>query len=92
MPYTSPCFVTTGCRAMLDNVQAKWILAEAFGLLAAQIPDDVRLDNFEPWDSLGHVKVLLTLEKVLGRNLSTEEAIEVIDLPSLTELLDRASA
>lgn len=75
---------------MFDNTVAKGILAEAFSLAAAQIPDDARLDNFEPWDSLGHVKVMLALESALGRNLSTEEALDVTDLASVAALIESA--
>ncbi len=66
---------------------AKEVLAKAFDLSQLDIPEDAALDNFEPWDSLGHVQVLFLVEAFLERELETEEAISIVDLKTLQEAL-----
>jgi len=71
-------------------VAAKEILALAFDLNEADIPEDAALDNFEPWDSLGHIQVLSSIEAMLKRELQTEESIGIINLQTLQETLNSA--
>lgn len=69
---------------------AKEVLAKAFDLSQSDIPENAALDNFEPWDSLGHVQVLSTVEALLKRELETEEAISIVDLQSLQDTLQQS--
>ena len=69
---------------------AKEILAHAFDLNEVDIPEDAALDNFEPWDSLGHIQILLSIEALLKRELETEESIGIVNLETLQETLNLA--
>ncbi len=68
---------------------AKALLAAVFEVPVRDVPDTAAIDNFERWDSLGHVQVLTALETRIGRSLTTEESLSVRDLPSLRRLLQQ---
>jgi len=70
---------------------ARAIVAKALALPLAAVPADAALASFEPWDSLGHVQILTEVESTLGRTLDTEEALRIVDLPSLQAVLGAAS-
>lgn len=69
------------------QLRAKELLGQAFELSAEVIPDDASLESFEPWDSLGHVKVIMTVEEAIGRSLEIEEALQVASVDDLDRLL-----
>lgn len=67
--------------------EARALLAAAFEVEDEHVPEDAALDSYDRWDSLGHVQVLLQLERALGRPLEAEEALAVLDLRSVQTLL-----
>ena len=69
---------------------AKLLLAAAFEVTPDEIPDNASIETYEPWDSLGHVKVIMRVEEVLGRALETEEVVSIFDLYSIAGLLASA--
>ncbi len=73
---------------MIDLAGAKMVLANAFQIEPTEVPDDAGLETLEQWDSLGHVQVLMSMETAMGRKLTTEETLEIIDLASLQSVLD----
>ena len=66
---------------------AKEILAIAFNVAVEAVPAEAAIDNFDPWDSLGHMAVIEAIEAALLRPLSTEEMLTVIDVPAISKLL-----
>jgi acyl carrier protein len=70
--------------------EARALLAAAFEVADEHVPADAALDSYDRWDSLGHVQVLLHLERALGRPLEVEEALAVLDLRSVQTLLESA--
>jgi acyl carrier protein len=70
---------------------ARALLAVVFGLDAVDIPADAGLESYSRWDSLAHMRIVLYLEEVIGRPLETEEILEVMDMDSIQQLLDRSS-
>jgi len=73
-------------------MKAKDILSKALELEAAAIPDDAGMDNFERWDSLAHVRIIMILEEQLGRSLETPEIISIMDIESIEAVLKTPSA
>lgn len=67
---------------------AKEILASAFDVACGDVPGDASIANFAPWDSLGHLKVIAAIETWLGRELETDEMLAVMDIHSISELLN----
>lgn len=69
------------------TTESKALLASALEIETAEIPDNASLDSFEPWDSLGHMKLMMALESRMGCPLEVEEILAITDLKSLDELL-----
>ena len=69
------------------NAQAKELLAEAANCDAAAIPDDVRLGQFERWDSLVHLRLVLAIEARIGRQLDPDETVAIETLTDIAALL-----
>ena len=68
---------------------AKGIIASVFEVDIDDISDDISLGNSRYWDSLGHMRLILHLEKILGRTLEVEEITEIINLQGVYDLLNR---
>ena len=73
------------------NAQAKKLLAEAVGCDAAAIPDDARIGRFERWDSLAHLRLVLAIERQIGRQLDPDEAVTIEQLSDVAALLSPAA-
>ncbi|MCG8608659.1 acyl carrier protein [bacterium] len=58
---------------MVDKIKA--IMADAWQVSPVEIPNDAALNEFRPWDSLGHITMLMALEQQFGVPLN-EESIQ----------------
>ncbi len=74
------------------DLRARLVVAAALELAPELVPLDASIDSFEKWDSLGHLRVVASLEEALGRPLETEEVLAVSDLASIAALLGRAGS
>ena len=72
---------------MRDCAQAKQLLADAANCDSATIPDDVRIGNFERWDSIAHLRLVLAIEQQIGRQLGPDEAVRIESLTDVAALL-----
>ena len=66
---------------------AKQLLADAMGADAATVPDGARIGGFERWDSLAHLRLILAIEEMIGRQLDPDEAVRIESLGDITGLL-----
>lgn len=66
---------------------AKNLLAEATNYDAAAIPADASVENWTPWDSLSHMRVILKIEAQIGRELSPESVIGISNLNDIVKIL-----
>lgn len=57
---------------MNHETQIRSILAEAWNVAPEEIPADAALGKYRPWDSLGHVGVLLSLSQAFGFELDVQ--------------------
>jgi acyl carrier protein len=76
---------------MKTDGQAKILLADATNCDPATIPDDVRLGQFELWDSLAHLRLVLGIEQRLGRQLDPDEAVRIETLADIAQLVESPS-
>jgi acyl carrier protein len=76
---------------MSDSQRAKKLLAEAAHCEPAIIPDDVRIGQFERWDSLAHLHLVLGIEAQIGRQLDPDETVRIETLADIAALLTSAS-
>lgn len=66
---------------------AKNLLAEATNCAADSIPADASVENWTPWDSLSHMRVILKIEAHLGHELSPESVIRISNLKDIIKIL-----
>ena len=67
--------------------QAKQLLAEATNSNTSEIPTDARIGRCRGWDSLAHLRLVLAIERQIGRQLDPDEAIRIETLADITTLL-----
>jgi acyl carrier protein len=73
---------------MRDRI--KEAMARAFNLPVEQIPNDAAAGSFTPWDSLGHLQLMLELETTFGTSFTTEEMLAIDTLDKIEAHLSAA--
>jgi acyl carrier protein len=63
------------------------LMAAALDCSPSEIPEDAAIGSFDAWDSLAHLRLILSIERFLGRELDPASAVAVVDLPSIRTLL-----
>lgn len=66
---------------------ARALLAEAVNLPDTALGQDPKLGVLAGWDSLAHMRLILTLEARLGRQLSPIEIVSIEGLSDIEALL-----
>jgi acyl carrier protein len=67
--------------------QARSVLAQALNIGVEKVDDSAQIGELEAWDSLAHMRLVLEIEKFLGRELSAEEIVELTSLADVEKLL-----
>lgn len=70
------------------TVDALKVIANALELQLQDVPENASIDSFAPWDSLGHMRIIAHLEEVLVRPLEIEEVLSVVDIESISVLIE----
>lgn len=65
------------------------LLAGALELDVAAVDANASIDTLEPWDSLAHMRLILTIEEHLQRTLGPEEIANIFSLQDIAQLLGR---
>jgi len=60
----------TGFAQLHDRVAT--IVADTFGIKAAEVVDDLAYGAIAPWDSVGHLDLLVALERSFGFALTSD--------------------
>ena len=68
------------------------LIAKVFGLDPAEVNDESSPDTIEDWDSLGHLGLLTEITEVYHLELSTDDALEIVDVASLKAILSSRGA
>lgn len=76
---------------MTGRLAARQLVADALAVPAESVAADTDLASLPEWDSLGHVRVLLALERALGRLLAPAEIGGLRGIADIDRLL-RASS
>jgi len=74
---------------IINYKRAKSIIAKALEIPIETIPDDANIENLEPWDSIGHVKIILLMEELCGKQLDPSLLSELYDIKSIAEICDK---
>jgi acyl carrier protein len=64
-------------------------IAELFGIPPDQVGPQTGRDTIADWDSIGHLKLILEVEKVYGIRFPTAELGELTSGAKLQEAIDR---
>jgi acyl carrier protein len=72
--------------------QARTLLADAIGAELAAVPEDAQIGQFERWDSLVHIRLLLSLEERIGRLLDADEVVRIESVRDVARLLNSRPA
>lgn len=67
--------------------QARSVLAQALNVAADKVNDSARIGELESWDSLGHMRLVLEIERILSRELAAEELDDLVSLADVERLL-----
>lgn len=73
---------------MTDNCRAgRELLANALELDAETIGPDASIDTVETWDSIAHMRLILTIEERLQRSLGPAEVADIFSVRDIDQLL-----
>jgi len=67
--------------------EARELLAAAIAAEPGAVPENARIGEFERWDSLAHLRLILALEKRIGRTLDPDEAVRIESIEDLAGFL-----
>ena len=62
-------------------------MAEALNADIVSVPSDARVGDFEPWDSLVHLRLILALEEVIQQRLDPDEIVAIESLNDIEAIL-----
>ena len=64
------------------------IMAHAWGVDPEAIPRDAEFNDFPQWDSLGHVSLLVGLEKEYKITIDYKVVTELVSIPAIIDYLN----
>jgi acyl carrier protein len=64
-------------------------ISELFGIPAEQVGPETGRDTLPDWDSIGHLKLILEVERAFGIRFPTAELGELTSGAKLQEAIDR---
>lgn len=67
--------------------EIKQILATTFQIPLESIGDDSSPQTIPQWDSVGHINLVMSLEKQFGLKFSMNEILEMQDLASIQRMV-----
>ncbi len=80
---------------MVDSqllARVKRVLAQSWDMERDAIPDDAALNDYERWDSLGHITLVLALGAEFGFELTAETVQELSSVPRIVDYLGRQAS
>ena len=63
------------------------IVSQVFGVSLEEVTDASDTESIPGWDSMSHVHLILSLEADYGLTLSPEEAMEMMSVRQIREIL-----
>ncbi len=64
-------------------LKIKSVFASEWNLPIEKIPDDAALNQFDHWDSLGHITILLALQSSLGLDINPDTVQNLSSIPKI---------
>lgn len=70
---------------MLGRVKA--VVSDTFNI--TDVPDDLKIDDIEEWNSLGQINLILAIEQEFGVKIPTEKIFELSSVKRLSGYLEK---
>lgn len=67
--------------------RVKEVIADVFGMDAADIGPETSPDTIESWDSLQHLTLILAIEEEFEIQMTDEETVSLVTLPLIVEIV-----
>jgi len=74
---------------LIDTVQN--LLAEALRVEIAEISSETQFGDLPQWDSMGHMEVLVALEKAFGIEVTAETITNLVSVPAICQYIKENS-
>ncbi|MEP3247163.1 MAG: acyl carrier protein [Sneathiella sp.] len=71
---------------------AKTHLASVLECDPADLTDDDTIETVEKWDSLNHMRLVLHLEDVIGRQIEPDDTMTLFTVQAIADFLIKAGA
>ncbi len=68
--------------------QVKQVIADALNINKEQISDNSSREDIDNWDSMGHLNIIMAIERKFNVSFSTEEAINSASVLQLAKVLE----
>ena len=68
------------------------ILSDVFQMDAAAITDETTMEDVERWDSLTHMKLVVSLEQTYNIELSAEQIMAMRNIKAIKEIIFKKAA
>ena len=64
------------------------LIARILGVDAARIDQSASIDTIEEWDSLNHIKIIISLEEAFSVSFSDEQTVEMLNILQIKTALE----
>lgn len=76
-------------QSLLESVQKA--LAAALNVEASEINPETQFGDLPQWDSMGHMEVLVALEKEFGVEVTAETITNLVSVPAICQHIEANS-
>lgn len=65
------------------------IMSEVFEVPVSEFPSEIKQENIDNWDSLGHLNLIVELEDVFDKSFEPEEISEMTSMDKIIEMIEK---
>ena len=65
----------------------KDVMKTVLEISVGEIDEESSIDNIDLWDSMGHIKVILAIEKDFGMQFNADEVVEMTSYKRIREII-----
>lgn len=63
------------------------VMKAVFEISVGEIDEESSIDNIDLWDSMGHIKLILSIEKDFGMQFNVDEVVEMTNYKRIREII-----
>ena len=65
----------------------KDVMKAVFEISVDKIDEESSIDNIDLWDSMGHIKLILSIEKDFGMQFNVDDVVEMTSYKRIREII-----